>query len=371
LKIGFDAKRAFANYTGLGNYSRSTLQVLTQNFPEHEYYLYHGRVPNEQQIAFLELPKHADVHVKIPHTFFYQSFPSAWRRYGITSDLLRDKIELYHGLSHELPQGLERYNIRSIVTIHDLIFKRFPHYYKAADRNIYDRKFKHACDIANTIIAISEQSKRDIIDFYKIKPEKIEVVYQSCSELFSRTYSAEEKKTIKEKYKLPSDYILSVGTLEERKNTGLIVEALHKGKVDVPLVLVGRSTPYAEALKKKITEKNIKGIYFLHEVSFADLPMIYQMAKLFIYPSRFEGFGIPIIEALSSGVPVIAATGSCLEEAAGPHSLFVHPDSVEEMLAGIQSLLTSNNELLIEEGYRFVTRFSPLQIAKRLMEVYK
>ena len=106
MKIGFDAKRAFSNFTGLGNYSRSTLKVLAEHHPEHSYYLYNPRVPNESQIKFLDLPHHADVHIRIPKTFFFELFSSAWRRYGILKDLKKDQLDIYHGLSHELPLGI-------------------------------------------------------------------------------------------------------------------------------------------------------------------------------------------------------------------------------------------------------------------------
>lgn len=373
MKIGFDAKRAFSNYTGLGNYSRSTLKNLTEHFPENEYFLYNPRVPDEHQIHFLDLPHHAKIHIKIPQTFFFEIFSSAWRRYGISSDIVRDGIDLYHGLSHEIPVNIHKTGIKSIVTIHDLIFKVFPEYYKLADRKIYDQKFRHACETADGIIAISECTKQDIIKFYNIEPKKIKVIYQGCSEIFERNCSEEDKSKVRSKYNLPSEFLLSVGSIERRKNSKLILEALLKLPSEIKLVIVGKETEYCNELKKFIAEHSMEErVLFLHSVSFEELPSIYQLAKIFIYPSRYEGFGIPILEALNSGVPVIAARGSCLEEAGGSGSMYIDPDDSEALADAITGVLKNSEiENLVEENKKFASKFSSKNIAENLMNYYK
>lgn len=372
MKIGFDAKRAFTNFTGLGNYSRTTLKILADDFPEHSYYLYNPRVPDETQIAFLNLPKHAEVHIRIPRSFFYELFPSLWRRIGITKDLLRDKIDLYHGLSHELPAGIEKTGIPSIVTIHDLIFKRFPEYYKATDRKIYEKKFKKACEVADRIIAISEQTKKDIIQYFNIDEKKIRVVYQSCSAIFHQEINTMMLMKVRVKYQLPEKFMLNVGTIEKRKNALLIIKALKNISENIPLVIIGKSTPYVDEIKQYLIKHDLEHrVLFLHKISFDELPIIYHLSSIFIYPSRFEGFGIPIIEALQCGVPVIAATGSCLEEAGGPHSMYVNPDDVVGMTDAINKTLAQNNGARISAGISYATKFNHKKVASDLMSVYK
>lgn len=372
MRIGFDAKRAFTNFTGLGNYSRTTLKILADDFPEHSYYLYNPRVPDESQISFLDLPKHAEVHIRIPRSFFYELLPALWRRIGITKDLVRDKIDLYHGLSHELPAGIEKTGIPTVVTIHDLIFKRFPEYYKPTDRKIYEKKFKEACEIADLIIAISEQTKNDIIQFFNIDEKKIRVVYQSCSTIFHNEINQMMLMKVRVKYQLPEKFLLTVGSIETRKNALLIVKALKNIDENIPLVIIGKYTPYVDEIKKFIIKNDIEHrVIFHHKISFHELPIIYHLSSLFIYPSRFEGFGIPIIEALQCGVPVIAATGSCLEEAGGPNTIYVNPDDVDEMKNAINKLLSENNSERIAKGISYVTKFNHKKIASDIMSVYK
>lgn len=372
MKIGFDAKRAFSNFTGLGNYSRSTIKVLADYYPQHSYYLYNPRVPNEEQISFLDLPKHSEIHIRIPTTFFYEIFSSAWRRVGVTKDLKKDKLDLFHGLSHELPIGIEKTNIPSVVTIHDLIFLRYPQYYKTTDIRIYKSKFKHACEVADLIIAISEQTKKDIIHFFKIDEKKIRVVYQSCASIFHEEINETMLMKVRVKYHLPERFLLNVGTIEKRKNAMLIIKALKNTSENIPLVLIGRETNYVEELKDYLKVNNLEHrVIFLHSISFQELPIIYHLAEMFIYPSRFEGFGIPIIEALQCGVPTIAARGSCLEEAGGHACIYVEPDDVEGMTNAINKLLKERkDENRISEGKQYVERFKQNKIADDLMKVY-
>ncbi len=372
MKIGFDAKRAFTNFTGLGNYSRTTVKILADDFPEHSYFLYNPRVPDENQIAFLNLPKHADVHIRIPKSFFYELFPSLWRRMGITKDIVNDKLDIYHGLSHELPAGIEKTGIPTVVTIHDLIFKRFPEYYKATDRAIYERKFKEACEVADLVIAISEQTKKDIIQFFNIDEKKIRVVYQSCSSIFHQEINKMMLMKVRVKYQLPERFLLNVGTIEKRKNALLIIKALKKLDENIPLVIIGKKTPYIDEIKQYLMKNDLEHrVIFHHTISFDELPIIYHLSSAFIYPSRFEGFGIPIIEALQCGVPVIAATGSCLEEAGGPNSIYINPDDEVELAKAINKILSENNSERISAGVTYASKFNHKQIASDLMKVYK
>lgn len=373
MKVGFDAKRAFSNFTGLGNYSRSTLKVLAEHHPEHSYYLYNPTVPNENQIRFLDLPHHADVHIRIPKSFFYELFSSAWRRFGILKDIKKDELDIYHGLSHELPMGIERVGIKTVVTIHDLIFLRFPEYYKVADRKIYEAKFRHACDVADVIVAISEQTKKDIIHFFKIDERKIKVIYQSCAPEFNGQLNEQLIREIKNKYHLPERFILTVGTIEKRKNALLIVKALQKIEKEVMLVIIGRATTYTDEIK---TYAEVHGlgnrIIFLHKIPFEELPSFYHLANVFAYPSRYEGFGIPIIEALQCGTPVVAAKGSCLEEAGGPSSIYINADDANAMAESVNTLLSEGkNSERVRSSKKFAEKFRQENIANDYMNLYQ
>lgn len=367
LRIGFDAKRAFCNTTGLGNYSRSVITSLAQHYPDYKYILYTTKAPKNERTAGLWNPVFSRVTPPMPF------LKSLWRSRLILSRLVKDKLDIYHGLSHELPVGIHKTGIKTVVTIHDLIFLRYPGYYKAIDRKIYERKIKYACRHADLVIAVSEQTKRDLISFFSVPPGKIEVVYQACDPVFQQRKDQQGLRSVKEKYQLPDRYLLSVGTIEERKNLLLTVKALLHTPLDIPLVVIGKVTSYALEVKQFIKENGLESrILFPERVAFEDLPAIYQQASIFIYPSRFEGFGIPILEALYSGVPVIAATGSCLEEAGGPGSRYVDPDDVTGMSTAINNILSDKllQTEMIKSGLSFAARFSEQDHAAQLIRHY-
>ena len=178
--------------------------------------------------------------------------------------------------------------------------------------------------------------------------------------------------TVRVKYQLPEKFILNVGTIETRKNAFQIVQALKDIDENIPLVLIGKSTPYVDEIKQYLIKHNLEHrVIFLHKIAFDELPIVYYLSSLFIYTSRFEGFGIPIIEALQCGVPVIAATGSCLEEAGGPSSVYVSPDDVPALTKAINKLLAEDNTEQIAAGKEYAKKFEHANIAKELMQVYQ
>ncbi|SDS41416.1 Glycosyltransferase involved in cell wall bisynthesis [Mucilaginibacter mallensis] len=368
MKIGYDAKRAFLNNTGLGNYSRWLIKAIAAHYPGNEYFLYTPRIKLNSRLSFLS--QYKNLITITPESKFFTSW---WRSKGIVKDLKRDGIEIYHGLSHELPSGTDKSGIRSVVTIHDLIFMRLPGNFGIISRKIYEAKVKYACKVADKIVAISQKTKDDIIELLGTDAVKIEVIYQSIDPIFTITQSEEQKEAASSKYNLPAQFLLSVGTIEPRKNLLLLAKALKYVDV-IPLVVVGRPTKYLDEVKQYLTANNlINRAIFLHDVEFADLPAIYQLASAFIYPSRYEGFGLPVLEALNSGVPVIAATGSCLEEAGGPHSLYVNPDD-EKDLAEKVSLILSDNALkqnMIAQGLQYAANFAQDKLSAQLMQLYK
>lgn len=366
MKIGFDGKRAANNLTGLGNYSRSLILQLSEVFHQNQYFVYSPKVKQTKQInQFFE---QKNIFLKLPEKGKF-----LWRSYGIRKQLLKDKIDIFHGLSHEIPFGMRRLPIKTIVTIHDLIYLRFPSNYKYIDRQIYDFKGKYACKNADHIIAISERTKNDLIECYQIDPSKIEVIYQTCDESFKQQSSQETKDAVLKKYQLPEKYILNVGTIEPRKNLLLIVQALPTIDPAFKLVVVGKKKAYANLVLQEIERLGLQDrVIFLKDIPFADLPSIYQMASVFVYPSFYEGFGIPVIEALYGSIPVVAATGSCLEEAGGPDSLYVDPKNAPALADAINSVLQSPERAvnMKNKGLSYVQKFNPSALTRQLMDCY-
>lgn len=369
MRIAFDAKRAFFNNTGLGNYSRNTIRQLSTFFPLNEYLLY---TPSTSKRIKFDITENCKIIT--PQSFTGQIFKSYWRSYLMNFQIANEKVDIYHGLSNELPFGIKSVNVKKVVTIHDLIFKRFPDLYKPADRKIYDRKFKYSSEIADVVIAVSKQTANDIEEFYNINPNKIKVVYQGCNPLFYKLLDEKEKTSVKVKYKLPAEFLLSIGTIEERKNLLGIIEAIHKSNIDIPLIVIGRKTAYFDKVKNYIIANNLKNrITFIDNLANTDLPAFYQCAKAFIYPSFFEGFGIPVLESLASGTPVITSEGSCLAEAGGENSVYINPYKIDSIAEGINKVL-SNKDLrvnMIVEGRKHALKFTEEQVAKNIMNTYE
>ncbi|RFS26235.1 glycosyltransferase family 1 protein [Chitinophaga silvatica] len=370
MKIGFDAKRAFQNNTGLGNYSRTLISSLVTDFPGEEYFLF---APKQTKMFNTNLP------VFLPEKKIHRWLKSIWRSRWVVDDLKREHINIYHGLSHELPFGIHNSGVKSIVTMHDLIFERYPRQYNPIDVLTYRRKAKYACRYADLVVAISEQTRQDLISFYQVPEEKIRVVYQSCDPIFETMLPLDEVAAFKQKYQLPDQYFLYVGSLIERKNLLGIVKAMKmlQGKVDIPLVVLGSGKKYKQKVQQYLKDNQLaEQVIFLNErvrLANAELPLLYQGAVGLLYPSLFEGFGIPILEALWSGTPVITSTGSCFGETAGDAALYVDPLLPDSIAQAMQQLITypEVGSNLRKKGLIHAQRFAPSRCAADMMKVYQ
>ncbi|HSO87559.1 MAG TPA: glycosyltransferase family 1 protein [Draconibacterium sp.] len=363
MRIGFDAKRAFLNASGLGNYSRNTINALYHYSKNNQFVLYTPEIKD----GLIENYKQFEVHS--PESSVAKIFNSVWRS-NSAKLLKKHQIDIFHGLSNELPHGIHKTNIPAVVTIHDLIFMRFPEFYKTIDRKIYRSKVKYACSSARKIIAISEQTKEDIFRFFDVDPVKIEVVYQSVSPVF---FEHENTENLRSKYNLSERFILSVGTHEPRKNQLSIIKAIHSEKIDIQLVIVGKSTSYTKKLIRFITENKMETqVKFLNSISEKDLAGLYQMASLSIYISFFEGFGLPVIESMASGCPVITSNVSCLPETAGGAAILCAPNDFSELGMQIKTLLENENlrNDLIQKGNERTRLFHPEYFAEKMISLY-
>lgn len=366
--IGYDAKRIVRNGTGLGSYGRTLVNDLAPIMPDTTLRLYApdaGRDDLRCQVQPRE-----NVRFCYPRHLRFRLQRDWWRMKGVVKDLRRDGVELYHGLSGELPEGLSAAGIPGVVTVHDLIFLRHPEFYPALDAFFYKLKFRKMLREATRIIAISACTKRDILYYGDFPEDRIDLVYQSCSTRFSQPVSPSLLVEARRKYRLPQRYVLNVGTVELRKNILLGIRAMAKLPADLHLVIVGRQTKYQKQLDAEIRKLGLGNrIHFLQGVPNTLLPAVYRQAEAFIYPSRYEGFGVPVIEAIQSGLPVVAATGSCLEEAGGPDSLYVDPDDADGAAAAVLSAM-ENRTGMVERSRHYVRRFENQDVASQVLEVY-
>ena len=365
--LGFDAKRFFHNKTGLGNYSRDLIRVLTQYNSENNYLLYNPKPKKIDQI-----PIDGKIIIeRLPENKKDRKLSSLWRLFSVCSQIKKDKVELFHGLSGEIPIGLNKTEVKIVVTIHDLIFMRYPNLYSFFDRKINYYKFKYAANKADLVIAISEQTKTDIITYLNINPDKIKVIYQGCAPVFKEEITSEFIELTREKYNLPLNFVLNVGTIEKRKNVLSIIKAIKE--IDTKLVVIGKKTAYFTEINTYILGNNLQNkVIFLENVELKELAAIYRMATVFIYPSVFEGFGIPIIEALYSKTPVISSKGGCFLEAGGENSIYINALKPEELRHELINLLENSEkrEAMKNSGLQFVQKFNDENVAKNWIETY-
>lgn len=370
MRIGFDAKRAYCNTRGLGNYSRDTIRILTNHFLQDEFYLFTPKVKKGITVT----AHRANSTTIMPQGIYSHSpLSSLWRTTSICKNIKEANIDLYHGLSHELPYGIEKTHAKSVVTMHDVIFLKNPELFPFFDRYSFKKKYFHGCKVADRIIAISQQTKSDLIEYMGLNEELIDVVYQGCNPIFHQSIDENLLERTRIDYQLPTDFMLIVCAIERRKNHELILKAMRNPQIDLPLVIVGRGDEYKKELIEMAQKWGIeKRLIFLNEINTDVLPTLYKLATIFVYPSLFEGFGIPILEALTVGTPVITSKGSCFKETGGDAAQYVSCNDDEELASTIIQVLNDKTlqKEMIEKGYLHAQQFSDEAIAQNIMNVY-
>jgi glycosyltransferase involved in cell wall biosynthesis len=371
--IGFDARSANSENSEIGCYGRFIIKALAEACPENAYFRMYTpkHQPQREYDALDSLP---NVESMEPDGAIWRKLSLLWQMFRMSKDAKRGDVELYHGLEGRLPYGLRRRGIRSVVSVHNLISLRFTKYYNIFERVIEYIRLSSACHRADRIIAASEATRRDIAHLLGVSHEKIDVVYEGCNPLYSREISDEEVAAMRKKYDLPERYILNIGDMVERKNFGLIVEAMAELPDDINLVVVGEQTSYTKRVKRRLKVLGFENrVHFRRNVATQDRAALYKGADIFINPSRFEGFSVEILEALSVGVPVIATRGSSLEEAGGKHSIYVSDRDCGELVEAIERLSSDEQlrEKMIEEGKHHVTHFRSEVAAYNIMKCYR
>lgn len=368
-KIGFDAKRLFANFTGLGNYSRTLVGNLCARYGEDRYVLFAEKTSDNAEV----LPFCGE-----PYQIVRPKKKFLWRLWRVSGDVQRQKIDIYHGLSHDLPIGVKRSGAKSVVTIHDVCYRTFPSMFPLVERMIYAWKYSHSCKVADRIIAISESTKRDIVCCFGVDPAKIEVIYQAINPVFYKQIPKQSAHDVVEKYGVKGNYALYVGSINSRKNLLGVIRAYAQldERYRLPLVVIGGGGSYlkgclveAERLDVSRYIVRIEGVS-----SMVTLQAFYTAARVMIYPSFYEGFGLPVAEALLSGCPVITSSVSSLPEAGGDGALYVDPADVSQIAGAIITVLDNESMAreLAKKGRQYVEeKFDPDRLTAQVHSMYE
>lgn len=371
--IGFDAKHATTGDATLCSYALFIIEAMAKACPRRSYFRMY--VPDDDTTPEYEsLAQRHNVESMEPDGALWRKLWWLWRLYFIGRDLKRGDVELFHSLTEFVPFGLERRGIRSIVTVHSLEFLRLKGLFGPLHSMFRRVVMLSSLRRSDRIVAVSENIKNDLIKYLHIDRDKIDVIYRGCHPRFIHPVSPERQREVEERYHLPKRYMLFVGTHMPRKNLGDLIEIMPKLDRDVELVIVGRATTYTQRIKHRIKSLDLQErVHMLYGVADDDMPAVYAGASLYLMPSLYEGFPPTIIEALTLGVPVIAAKGSSMEEAGGPNSIYVDSNDRDAWERAIKEVL-GNEELrnyMISEGRNYVSRFRPEVVAYNIMNCYK
>ncbi len=369
--IGFDGKMAVSDNKELGNFSRLIIDVLSQYYPKNHYMVYAPQARENRDLT--PLLARTSVHLKTPR---HALSTTLWRnRGGILNDAEHHHTRLFHGIAGVLPSKMSSYTIPSVVSIFDLTYLHYPKNFNFFDRMRYHAKTRRSCQVAKRVIAVSEYAKRDIVDNYGVSADKVCVAYPGVDERYLREINDKELNDVKRKYGLPEKFIVSAGRIVRHRNALQALQALEQlGDKAIKLVLLGKSTDYYDEVKNYAAQHKMSNqITHISRASAADLPAIYHLALACVMPSRYESFAMPIIEAQCCGTPVVAATGSCMEEVGGDGALYVSPDDVNALADGLGRVISDNalRNQLIERGKVNAQRFTRQAMADAIIACYE
>jgi len=371
--IGIELQPILKNKSGVGWYTYHLINELRKmGCPVSGYaFDFLGRNNYRKQID--ELGIFADICTLMP----YGVYRRVWRYLPIQYNwLFQPKADIYHFFNFIIPPYIKG---KTIVTIYDMVYEKFPETMERKNYLKLKRELKRSAHQSDIIITISENSKKEIIEYLDVEPSKIKIIYPGIDhELFNKDIDEDQKNIIRKKYKLPDRYALYLGNLEPRKNVKSIIKGIaeynHNYHDNLLLVIAGESGWMYEPIYKTIQEyKMDHNIVFTGYIDEVDKPAIYKMSEIFLFPSLYEGFGIPVLEAMASGVPVITSNTSSLPEVVGDAAILVNPQNVENIVNSIFSL-NNNQKLrndLIQKGLAQSKKYNWKSSATNLYTIYR
>jgi glycosyltransferase involved in cell wall biosynthesis len=370
VRVAIDYTPAIRQSAGIGRYTRGLVAALADIDQENQYVLFcAGGSPSRTEWP----PNFAVRRSPIPSRWL----TTGWHRMGLPfpAELLTGTCDLYHSPDFVLPPLR---TARGVVTVHDLTFMRLPACADPGLRAYLNRSVPKAVSAARHVLADSWSTRNDLIELLQVRPGKVSVVPGAVDATFARVEDPATLEQTRAGYRLPPWFIISVGTLEPRKNYSRLVSAyaLMRRQSALPhhLVIAGRpGWLYQELNERARTEGVGNHVHFLGFVPDRDLPALYTLADLMVFPSLYEGFGMPPLEAMACGTPVVSSNNSSLPESVGSAALTVDAEHVED-IADAMARVLGNNSLrarLIELGKIQAERFTWTAAARQLLAAYR
>jgi glycosyltransferase involved in cell wall biosynthesis len=362
--IGYDASKLdYAHKTGTEHYATILLQHLLKIDTRNQYRLYTRQPLDLSTFAAANIEQQVIASRRL------------WTQWGLATHVMRQPPDVLFIPAHTMPI-LHRPSLKCVVTIHDLGYEYLPQYHQFPHKLYLNRTTEFAAKFATHLIAVSNFTKQDLIQKLHVPEDKVTVVYEGVDLIKNRRPTSQKIKEVQQKYGLSEDYILFVGTIQPRKNLVALIEAFarilpqHKG---VQLVLAGGNGWLSEPIFQAPQRLGIEDkVIFTGYVDESDKPALYAGAKLTALVSLFEGFGLPMLESMACGTPVISASTSSLPEVVGDAGILVDPTSVEDIAQGLYQGLSDTKlvQKLIDQGYEQVKKFSWDSAAKGTLDVF-
>jgi glycosyltransferase involved in cell wall biosynthesis len=351
MRIGIDVQSTLGRKTGIGLYTANLLQALRRVAPQHEY---------------IELAWGRTGELRTDRRLW-------WEQVELPRRACTAGVNLLHLTGFGAPRW---HPCPTLLTVHDLIGLLFPANFPPISRFYWNRWLPHTVRWADRIIAVSEHTRRDLIQLLGIPAERIEVVYEGVSKIFRPLEDQVALEAVRQKYGLPLDIILYVGTIEPRKGLDTLISAYAALAAEIPhdLVIVGKRGWYTEPLFRQVVALGLcYRVHFTDYVADEDLPGLYNLAALFVYPSRYEGFGLPPLEAMACGVPVICSKAASLPEVVGEAAMLFPPDDPHTLAEAMYQVLGDEelNAWMRERGLNRAKLFTWEETARRTAEIYE
>ncbi|HRY28107.1 MAG TPA: glycosyltransferase family 1 protein [Candidatus Moranbacteria bacterium] len=383
MKIGIDASRAFLkDRTGIEEYSYQVIKNLAKIEGEQARLASTSGHLRESRRVVLYLRKNQEIDFTLPNNWKVKiiKWPRFWTQFGLSLEIFLHPVDALFIPAHTVPCI---HPARTIVTIHGLEYEFCPEAYSFWERLYMRSTIKKSCKWASKIIAVSENTKKDLIKLYKVPADKIEVIYEGYENSNQQPVISNQKNTEKENsYELRvtsyGSYLLFIGRLEERKNIVGIIKSFEvlKERYKIPhkLVLAGKPGFGYEKIKNEIANVNcVKDIIETGFVSAEEKNYLLNNAAVFVFPTLYEGFGLPILEAQNAGVPVVASIEASIPEVAGDSALLVDSNNAEEIADAVYKIISDENikKDLIQKGLENIQRFSWEKCGKEIADILK